>query len=135
MFYNLDVAIEVLSEEMDGELAHVVYKLNFDNGQFGKAKSESSMGSLRRMNASQIVDKLPIKSEIFFELFPFHVVFNESMQIISIGDSLDKAISHVQGESCIDVFNLVRPLVSFTWANVRIIIQFLWSRITNLKPI
>ncbi len=75
------------------------------------------MSSIRR--ASQFVDQqLPIKSEIFFELFPFHVVFNESMTIISLGEGLGRAMTHCQGESIKDIFNLVRPMVSFSWDNV-----------------
>jgi len=119
VFYNLDVKIDILSEEMEGDLTHVIYQLNFENEQFSKAKSQASMGSLRRLNASHIVDKqLPIKSEIFFELFPFHVVFNEAMAIISIGEGLGRALTHCQGESIKDIFNLIRPMVPFTWSNV-----------------
>jgi guanylate cyclase, other len=59
-----------------------------------------------------------VRSEIFFELFPFHVVFKKSLEIISVGDGLHQAIKNIEGESIKDLFNLARPLISFTWDNV-----------------
>lgn len=61
---------------------------------------------------------LPIKSEIFFELFPFHIVFNRQMIVVSIGGGLSQAMKDVEGESIIDLFNLIRPLIGFSWDNV-----------------
>lgn len=119
VFYNIDVKIDIVSEELEGDLTHVVYQLNFKNDQYGKAKSQASMASLRRGTSScQLDTNLPIKSDIFFELFPFHVVFNFDLQIVSIGDGLNRAMTHSIGESVKDVFNLVRPMVTFTWDNV-----------------
>ena len=107
-------------------MTHVVYQLHFKNDQFtySNQKSSASMTSMRRIN-SHIDTSLPIKSEIFFELFPFHVAFKKSMEIISIGDGLNQALTHAQGESIKDLFNLVRPLVAFTWENVNILEIFI----------
>ncbi len=126
MFYNLDVVIDVLSEDLEGDTTHVVFKLNFENTEFDKvvSKSNASMTSIRKSQAHSEATALPIKSEIFFNLFPFHIVFKPSLEIISIGEGLNQAMTHSCGESIKDLFNLNRPLVSFTWDNV-ILISFI----------
>lgn len=71
----MDVKIDVLSDTVEGELTHVVFQLYFKNDQFIKESQQSSasMASLRH-NTRHLDASLPIRSEIFFELFPFHVV-------------------------------------------------------------
>lgn len=120
VFYNLDVSIDVLSEELEGDTTHVIFKLNFENGEYDKMieRSNASMTSIRKSQAHAEVTALPIKSEIFFELFPFHIVFKTNLEIVSIGCGLNQAMTHSYGESIKDLFNLNRPLVSFTWENV-----------------
>ena len=75
VFYNLDIKIEVLNEAQEGELTHVVFQLLFKNDQYEtmQTKSSASMLSLRH-NERNLDANLPIRSEVFFELFPFHVV-------------------------------------------------------------
>ena len=73
MFYNIDVKIELVSEEQDGDVTEIVFQLFFKNDQYEKFqnKSSASMISLRHQ---KIKIDLPIKMEQFFDLFPFHVV-------------------------------------------------------------
>jgi hypothetical protein len=51
---------------------------------------------------------LNIDSHTFFELFPFHMVITESLEIISAGDSLTQLFPNIVGELIRDIFNLVR---------------------------
>ncbi len=51
---------------------------------------------------------LTIDSHIFFELFPFHMIISESLEIISAGDSLTQLFPNIVGELIRDIFNLVR---------------------------
>lgn len=120
MFYNLDISIDVISEELEGDTTHVIFKLNFENSDFDNwvEKSNASMTSISKSQAHAEVTSLPIKSEIFFELFPFHIVFKTNLEIVSIGSGLNQAMTHSCGESIKDLFNLNRPLVAFTWENV-----------------
>lgn len=115
LFYNTDIEIEVLSEKVEIDVSHVVFQLSFENIQFKKI-SESLSGS--DINFKHIGSNLPIRSEIFFELFPFHVVFKRDLEIISVGESLKQAMKHAECESIRDVFNLIRPLMNLTWDNV-----------------
>ena len=115
VFYNVNVEIEVLSEKQEMDLQHVVFELRFENTQYKKLTSSTNSDS----SFQSVGSNLPIKSEIFFELFPFHVVFKKDLEIISVGDSLKQAMKHAENESIRDVFNLVRPLMNLTWENVR----------------
>jgi len=75
VFYNLEIKIDVLSDVQEGELTHVIFQLFFKNDQYERSqlKSNVSMASLRH-NTRNLDANLPVRSEVFFELFPFHVV-------------------------------------------------------------
>jgi guanylate cyclase len=97
------------------DIQHVVFQLTFENAAFSQIINSNATSDLYFQNVGQ---NLPIRSEIFFELFPFHVVFKRDLEILSVGESLKQAIKHVEGEGVRDVFNLVRPMMNFTWENV-----------------
>ena len=118
MFYNIDVKIDVMSDLSEGDFTHVIFQLNFKNDQFTVHQSTTSMQSMKKHSRVNLDANLPIKSEVFFDLFPFHVVFKQNMEIISIGDGLNQAMTHALGESMKDLFNLIRPLINFTWQMV-----------------
>ena len=102
-------------------MTSAVFDLRFKNDQYKFASGVFSSTNLKSSDTNQKSKDfdLPVKSEIFFDLFPFHVVFNKNLDIISIGHGLAQAMKHVVGESIKDLFNLVRPLVPFTWDHVR----------------
>ncbi len=100
---------------MEMDHTHVVMQLLFENTQF--ASIANSIATLD-INVTKNSLSLPIRSEIFFELFPFHVVFKRNLEIVSIGESLKQTMKHVEHESLTDVFNLVRPLMNCNWQNV-----------------
>ena len=116
MFYNLDCKIDVVSEAIEGETTHVVFQLHFRNDAFIQSQSNANISM--HSAAHDKVASLQIKSEIFFELFPFHIVFKRNLDIVSVGEGLTKVLKHAEGESIKDVFQLVRPLISFTWDSV-----------------
>jgi guanylate cyclase len=96
---------------------HVVMQLLFENTQFTSSVNSVATSDL---NLQKNTLSIPIRSEIFFELFPFHVVFKRNLEIVSIGESLRQAMKNVERETFTDVFNLIRPLMSFNWQNVSI---------------
>jgi guanylate cyclase len=116
LFYGLDVQIEILSEKQEMDIQHIVFQIVFENAEFTKI---SNSNSTSEVYVQHIGSNLPIRSEIFFELFPFHVVFKRDLEIISVGESLRQAMTHAECESIRDVFNLIRPLMNLTWDNVR----------------
>ena len=99
-------------------MTHVIYKLNFKNEQYLDDKDKNSNADSERNQILHDENTLNVKSDTFFELFPFHLVFRRNMEIISIGFSLSQAMKHVEGESLKDLFNLVRPFIEFTWDKV-----------------
>lgn len=114
IFYNLDVDIKVVSETTVTELTHVIYDLKFKNTQYKHMSSALSLNAGLKTHTFN----LPVKSEIFFELFPFHVVFNRTLNVVSVGTSLAQALKNIEGDNMMDLFNLIRPLIPFTWENV-----------------
>ncbi|KAK3581513.1 hypothetical protein CHS0354_031857 [Potamilus streckersoni] len=107
-FYNTDVKIDVISEDTTDTMTHVVFKLYFDNTAY-KEETKTS---------EQICDALPLKSDVFFELFPFHIVFNKDMVIRHIGCGLQAIMPQILEDRMTDAFMVTRPLVNFTWKNI-----------------
>ena len=77
----------------------MVFELKFENTAYAKQTSSDK-------NATEL--DLAIDCHIFFELFPFHMVISESLEIISAGDSLVQLFPNIVGELLRDIFNLVR---------------------------
>ena len=72
------------------------------------------------------VEDLPISSDMFFDVFPFHIVFNRGMVIKNIGSGLEAIMPHVIGQAVDEMFMLTRPMVEFSMENVS---YFLYHRI------
>jgi len=98
-FYDTDVKIDVISEHEELDVIHVVFELKFENTAFiTQSAIDRNLDDL----------DLAINSQTFFELFPFHMVITESLQIISAGSSLTQLFPHIIGELIRDIFHLVR---------------------------
>lgn len=124
MFYKIKVEIEIISQRQEMETQHVVLRLVFNNKQFSQLKS--SVGIFDKLRPNPLV-KTNLRGDTFFSLFPFHVVFNKDMRIISIGESLKQALTHAENEYISDVFNIHRPLIPFDWETVNNLIFFLFK--------
>ena len=59
-----------------------------------------------------------LKSETFFELFPFHVIFDRKLVILSMGIALNSVINRFHGQFITQAFLLKKPLIDFTWDDV-----------------
>jgi hypothetical protein len=97
------------------EHTHVVMQLLFENTQFTSMVNSTATSQIFTQNNRL---SMLIRSEIFFELFPFHVAFKRNLEIVSIGESLKQVMKNVENENLTDVFNLVRPIMTFNWQNV-----------------
>lgn len=62
----------------------------------------------------------PIKSSMFLEIFPFHLIFNDDLKIVSVGRSLENSLSYALGSQVTDIFSLSFPEIPFTWKDVSI---------------
>lgn len=83
-------------------------------------------------------------SELFFEVFPFNIVFNRGLRIINIGSGIQNVMPELEGLVLSDPFTLIRPLMDFTWDAVHCSAANYCSLLTrpsqhqtssNLKPV
>ncbi|CAH1256862.1 GUCY1B3 [Branchiostoma lanceolatum] len=111
LFYQTEISVEVLRETDHAEgLTHVVFRLYFNNKAF----------KINRHNFGNSCSDslLPVRSDVFFEVFPFNVVFGEDMLIRRVGIGLQNIFEKLEGRRIEESFTLNRPLVKFTWENV-----------------
>ena len=115
MFYNTKVDIDVVSVQETDNMTHVVMKLLFDNTAYAE--------SVKLKNDA--TEQMPLNSDVFFELFPFHIVFGEDMEIKSAGQGLKAVLPHIVGQKLTEMFTVVLPLIHFSWHNVSMAVLFL----------
>lgn len=108
LFYNTKVDIDVISEEETENMTHVVMKLHFDNRAYQDTQQKKD----------EFSENLPLSADVFFELFPFHIVFNEQMEIQSAGNGLKAVFPDMVGQNVTTVFTVVLPLVPFSWFSI-----------------
>lgn len=117
-FYNTKLAIKVLEEAttVPGTRNVLVkFRLDFDNREFVLSRKN------KRTNLERLT--LPaVPSSILMRLFPFGLVFNESMVILAAGEKLRQVCGTspgaLIGESVTNNFKLRRPRgIPFTWKN------------------
>ncbi|XP_051778450.1 soluble guanylate cyclase 88E-like [Erpetoichthys calabaricus] len=109
-FYNTDIEVEILSKEETEKMTYVVYKMNFDNAAFKHR--------MPQQKTAPGYEKLPMKRGIFFDMFPFSVIFRRDMTMYRIGDGLKEVFSDLQGKKFNEEFTLVRPMLEFSWDNI-----------------
>lgn len=111
VFYNTRVDIFMVANDYneDTMTTHVKFRLLFDNKAFREVAAHI---------VDNIVDSIPLRPELLFELFPFHIVFSRKMEIRSVGPGLRNVIPTALGKNLVDLFNLERPLTNFTWEDV-----------------
>jgi guanylate cyclase, other len=115
VFYDIEIEIDTLSEKMEADKLHVIFSLKFDNRHYDDSTSSLSLNS--QLKPSHYTFK-EIKGETFFSIFPFHIIFKSNMIITSVGESIKKVFQNIENEAISDIFNLIKPPVSFTWDNV-----------------
>lgn len=109
IFYNTPVDVTVISEDESLDLYLVILRLKFQNTAY-RAASREELGDS--------VSSMEIHSDVFFDVFPFHVVFDGAMIISHVGVGLGSVMPGVVGNAVDEMFQLVRPLVEFIWDNV-----------------
>ncbi|XP_062322192.1 soluble guanylate cyclase 88E-like [Osmerus eperlanus] len=109
-FYNTDIEVEILSKEETEKMTYVIYKMNFDNAAFKHR--------MPQQKTAPGYEKLPMKRGIFFDMFPFSVIFRRDMTMYRIGDGLKEVFSDLQGKKVNEEFTLVRPMLEFSWENI-----------------
>lgn len=109
-FYNLKVVTEVLDYKLNENGCHVIMNLIFDNKAYVK-QLQSEENSLCG---------LFLDIELFFDIFPFYIMYDRNLAITGVGSSLRNSLleGDLVGRKLTHVFHVVRPTFEFTWINV-----------------
>ncbi|KAI5703102.1 hypothetical protein M8J75_007681 [Diaphorina citri] len=107
-FYNKEMRIELVREELLLETVHVTFQLTFDNRAF----------TLASLTMTREEKHLPISASVLFEIFPFCIVFSSDMIVRSIGNSLMVILPDLVGKKLTNWFDLVRPLIPFKFQTI-----------------
>ncbi|XP_078482745.1 soluble guanylate cyclase 88E-like isoform X1 [Ciona intestinalis] len=115
-FYSIDLDVMVTQQGFAGDVMLAVYRLNFQNSEyleFHKVIDENM--KFREKN------NLIMPSNMAFDLFPYHLVFNDRLEILSTGLGIDVIYKGLEGRRLNEAFFMTRPLgYALTWENVRI---------------
>lgn len=117
-FYHIDVEVELLSHTESKEGTNALFQLTFDNSVYMESRRRPKRHSV--ISLSGDAENLKIPMEVFYEVFPFHIVFDEEMVISSTGNSLEAVLRGLPGKKIYSQFTLIRPFMEFTWENVSV---------------
>lgn len=110
--YKQEVKVTVARKDSSKGMVHVVLILEFDNRGYRRSDEASMI---------RIENTLPVRSTVFFEVFPFHIVFDRMLLVRSAGSGLISLHGKgLIGQSVDEVYTVVRPLVDFCWEQVQI---------------
>ncbi|XP_037034237.1 soluble guanylate cyclase 88E [Bradysia coprophila] len=107
-FYNKEMHIELVREEILFDTVHVTFQLTFDNRAF----------TLASLAMTREEKHLPISAAVLFEIFPFSIVFGSDMLVRSIGNSLMVILPDLVGKKITNWFDLVRPMIAFKFQTI-----------------
>ncbi|CAB3400516.1 unnamed protein product [Caenorhabditis bovis] len=110
--FQTEVVIELLDIEHDLNLEHVIMRLHFNNVDY------SVKDNSYRLTSEAILNKVKISSDVFFDIFPFIIVFNRGMRIRNIGIGLLRIMSGLVGKKINQSFLLMRPFIRFRWEEI-----------------
>uniref|UniRef100_A0A914UQ07 guanylate cyclase n=1 Tax=Plectus sambesii TaxID=2011161 RepID=A0A914UQ07_9BILA len=110
--YDTDVDIELLDHENEDNMEHVIMRLHFNNISFNKTETQfNDMAEIVR-------DQVKITSDVFFDIFPFIIVFNRGMRVRNIGMALLRVMPRLVGKKINNEFVLMRPFIRFRWEEI-----------------
>ncbi|KAG1663194.1 Soluble guanylate cyclase 88E [Nymphon striatum] len=106
-FYDIDIDVDVLTQEIQNDTLHVKFQLNFNNTAFEG----------RSLKSKNLVLK-PVTASVLIKMFPFCIVFGNDLVINSLGSSLNRLVPSAIGKRINNAFDLKRPLILLTWTNI-----------------
>ncbi|XP_078487502.1 soluble guanylate cyclase 88E isoform X2 [Ciona intestinalis] len=106
MHYNLhDSVVEVVKQEMLGEVMHGIIRIKFQNGSVGK--QGAWMPALAKLRS---VTPVSVNSDVVLNSFPFSIIFGENMEVITCGAGVVKTFPTLVGKKVTDFFVLTKPI-------------------------
>lgn len=93
--FNTHIEIDVMSEEESLDMTHIVMKLSFDNPAYIEEEGEFIIFlscvlyiyiyNLLLNLETKTVGTFNVTSDMFFDVFPFHLLFDKNMCIKNMG--------------------------------------------------
>ena len=115
-FYNIEVGMQLLVQKGEEGSDHSVFAV-----QEVVHYEQNPMVEAMRCNTPKIFpNKQLVTSEIFCKSFPFHVIFDRSLNILQCGATLAVLLSSAiqRDASLTSHFSLDRPLTNFTFDDI-----------------
>ncbi|CAM1324864.1 Uncharacterised protein g8817 [Pycnogonum litorale] len=111
-FYDTEIKVELINEEYLFDTVHVVFRLEFDNTAYKQGEADREVDE----NLTEIYK--PVNGHMFFEIFPFTMIFGPDLVIKTMGNSLLAVLPHIMQRKLTDAFDLIKPLIDGTWNSI-----------------
>lgn len=121
LYYDQEIEVEVLGQRESKDGFSAVMQLEFDNRAFVAAQRRPKRHSV--ISLSEEPDNVHINMDVFYEVFPFHIIYDRSMTITSTGSSLEAVLPGLVGKKIAGEFSLIRPFLEFSWEIVSNLIE------------
>ena len=106
--YMKELKIEILKEDYTNLGVHVVLELNFDNREFYKSRRPSI-----------ITESFHLTGSAFISIFPFCIVFDKELTIVTVGTKMDDVLPDLKGRKLDHAFTHRKPRnIILSWNSV-----------------
>ena len=101
--YKIQVKVELLDHEREGNLEHTIVRLHFNNYSYIEVcnglLSDKCLLQEGPANEEQVslISEIKITADIFFDTFPFMIVFNRGMRVRNVGLALLRCCTNCLG--------------------------------------
>ncbi|CAK9300335.1 unnamed protein product [Gordionus sp. m RMFG-2023] len=107
LYYNLDIEIAIHKDSSSKDITDVSYDLKFPNKKF----------KIDTINNPK-VNLFPLSPARFLSLFPFHLVFDKNLIILSAGNALKNLMQDIVGQSLDETFSVIKPLIEIDFNEI-----------------
>lgn len=115
VFFEQDIVIEIISKEEKKGFQFVLLRIKFNNQDF------TTDQALRERNTA-LNEFLPVDSVSVLQMFPYFIAFNKKLKVVVVGTALHQILPNMTGKKMDEEFDLVLPMVKFTWEGVSVYI-------------
>ncbi|KAF7261154.1 hypothetical protein EG68_01161 [Paragonimus skrjabini miyazakii] len=111
LLYELDIDVELLRCVKKTSTHQFTYRIRNKSGKWPTKKSI--------LQKAEVMSAIPPESSVhgdsYFSLFPFHLVFTDTLKISSAGAGFQQFIPDLIGQLLSDVLFIVRPKIEITF--------------------
>ncbi|KAA3677792.1 uncharacterized protein DEA37_0007366 [Paragonimus westermani] len=116
LLYELDVEVELLRCVKKTSTHQFTYRIRNKSGKWPTKKSNLQKAAVM----SAIPPESSVHGDSYFSLFPFHLVFTDTLKISSAGAGFQQFIPNLIGQLLSDVLFIVRPKIEITFTRIKL---------------